>query len=537
MLFASFRERKPRGFTATVGIVVLVAVLVLSGCSGGGGSGQNPGSAGVTVRGTVLDFETGQALSGVEVSTSDGTTATTTADGFYSLTVPIANSRGVINATKQGYAPNSKIINDGLDISNYTLFLLPVEQSFTIDSSVANELNLDASSGGVSLPAGSLRKGDGSSPSGSVTVDLTSIDPRSAPDSMPGDFTTGTDQGSEQSIESFGAMNVQIYDESGDTLDLDGSNDSTVRIPVPENSTNPPTTIPLWYYDDAAGRWVEEGTATLVGVSPNWYYEGTVGHFSTWNADKVYDRVRVTGSVLDNVGDPVHGAVVTSTGQDYTGTHSSRSGSDGSFSVFVKAEAVALISATKDGRSSNTVTVTSSEAGVDIEMTEDLIIGLETSTSISLTWGENPRDLDSHLTGPGDSGTFQVFYGSRGSLTAAPYAQLDVDDVSGFGPEVITITRFLPGTYRYTVHHFSGTSTISDSPARVTLNLDGDVRVFNPPASTVGSGAEWTVFDLVVDGSGNVTVNAINTISQDGDYFASSSGTIGASRTIPRQKE
>jgi hypothetical protein len=45
-----------------------------------------------------------------------------------------------------------------------------------------------------------------------------------------------------------------------------------------------------------------------------------------------------------------------------------------------------------------------------------------------------------------------------------------------------------------------------------------------------------TVFDLVVDGSGNISVNAINTISQDGDYFASS-GAIGASRTIPRTKE
>jgi hypothetical protein len=511
--------------------VVLLASVVLSTCSSESGSGGNPGdSGGVTVQGTVLDFETGQALSGVEVSTSDGTTTTTTSDGFYNLAVPITNSRGVINAAKQGYAPNSKIINDGLDISNYTMFLLPVEQSFTIDSSVANELNLAASSGGVRLPAGSLLRGDGSSPSGDVTVDLTSIDPRSAPDSMPGDFTTG----SEQSIESFGAMNVQIYDDSGESLDLDGSNDSTVRIPVPDNSTNPPATIPLWYYDDAAGRWVEEGTATLVGVSPNWYYEGTVGHFSTWNADKVYDRVRVAGSVLDNVGDPVHGAVVTATGQDYTGTHSSRSASDGSFSVFVKAEAAALISATKDGRSSNTVTVSS--FGADIEMTEDLIIGLETSTSISLTWGENPRDLDSHLTGPGDSGSFQVYYVSRGSLSAAPYAQLDVDDRSGFGPEVITITQFLPGTYRYTVHHWTGTSTISDSPARVTLNLDGDVRVFNPPASAVGTGAEWTVFDLVVDGSGNISVNAINTISQDGDYFASS-GAIGASRTIPRTKE
>jgi hypothetical protein len=535
MFFSAFPKRRSRGVTASVGIAVVLAVLMFNACSGGGNSGQNPGSGGVTVQGTVLDFETGQALSGVEVSTSDGTTATTTADGFYSITVPVANSRGVINAARQGYAPNSKIINDGLDISNYTLFLLPVEQSFTIDSSVANELNLAASSGGVSLPAGSLRRGDGSSPSGDVTVDLTSIDPRSAPDSMPGDFTAGSDQGSEQSIESFGAMNVQIYDDGGETLDLDGSNDSTVRIPVPENTTNPPATIPLWYYDDAAGRWVEEGTATLVGVSPDWYYEGTVGHFSTWNADKVYDRVRVTGSVLDNVGDPVHGAVVTATGQDYTGTHSSRSASDGSFSVFVKAEAVALISATKDGRSSNTVTVSS--FGADIEMTEDLIIGLETSTSISLTWGENPRDLDSHLTGPGDSGTFEVYFGSRGSLTTAPYAQLDVDDTSGFGPEVITITRFLPGTYRYTVHHWAGTSTISASPARVTLNLDGDVRVFNPPASTVGDGAEWTVFDLVVDGSGNITINAINTISQDGDYFASMSGSIGASRSIPRVKE
>ena len=63
---------------------------------------------------------------------------------------------------------------------------------------------------------------------------------------------------------------------------------------------------------------------------------------------------------------------------------------------------------------------------------------------VVLTWGANPSDLDAHLTGPtADASRFHVFYppSSRGSGGASPFAVLDVDDTSSFGPETITIAE------------------------------------------------------------------------------------------------
>jgi len=51
---------------------------------------------------------------------------------------------------------------------------------------------------------------------------------------------------------------------------------------------------------------------------------------------------------------------------------------------------------------------------------------------IVLTWGANPSDLDSHLTGPTASGTrFHIYYASPSASDAdGPIGQLDIDDVT-----------------------------------------------------------------------------------------------------------
>lgn len=129
---------------------------------------------------------------------------------------------------------------------------------------------------------------------------------------------------------------------------------------------------------------------------------------------------------------------------------------------------------------------------------------LVTPMTLTLRWGFTPSDLDSHLTGPG----FHVYYAASGSATSFPYAWLDIDDVTSFGPETIRIEQFLGSTYRYSVHDFtnrnsSTSSALSNSGATVTFNNAlGEVRRFDiTPAQT---GTLWTV--LTLDGStGRVT--------------------------------
>jgi lysophospholipase L1-like esterase len=135
---------------------------------------------------------------------------------------------------------------------------------------------------------------------------------------------------------------------------------------------------------------------------------------------------------------------------------------------------------------------------------------------IVLTWGAEPRDLDSHLWLPATS-PYEVYYSDRGQLDAFPYAELDTDDTTSFGPETITISRLQPGEYTYAVHLFSGTETIGTSGATVRLFRGGTlIGTYTPPPSGPwsednGTYVWWHVFTLDSDG----TITEVNASSTD----------------------
>ncbi len=145
-----------------------------------------------------------------------------------------------------------------------------------------------------------------------------------------------------------------------------------------------------------------------------------------------------------------------------------------------------------------------------------------TGIRIILDWGDAPRDVDSHLTGP-ISGTtrFHVYYSSKvyqsGDTTVAV---LDVDDRDGFGPETITLSRTSGGVYRYSVYDFTNGSltsstALADSRARVRVYQGASlIATYNVPNHP---GTLWKVFEM----SGS-TITAKNTMS----YFSSGSSNI-----------
>lgn len=118
-----------------------------------------------------------------------------------------------------------------------------------------------------------------------------------------------------------------------------------------------------------------------------------------------------------------------------------------------------------------------------------------------VTWGENPRDLDSHLYTPViDGSAYHVYYGMRGSAGTAPYAWLDVDDVSSYGPEAVTIEELYPGTYTYAIYEFSGSETLTESEAHVQV-FNGRMLVDEYDIPTdVQAGDNWWWTLGTVDG-------------------------------------
>jgi hypothetical protein len=137
-----------------------------------------------------------------------------------------------------------------------------------------------------------------------------------------------------------------------------------------------------------------------------------------------------------------------------------------------------------------------------------LTIPTTNAATMRLTWGSSPSDIDSHLHVPGGA---HVYYVTRGSLGAEPYANLDVDDVTGFGPEVTTIRRPKIGLYRFYLHNFSQTFSpgMTGSPARVELNYAGRTVVFSPPGGE-GTALYWHLFDLEIGADCSMTLYRYN---------------------------
>lgn len=129
---------------------------------------------------------------------------------------------------------------------------------------------------------------------------------------------------------------------------------------------------------------------------------------------------------------------------------------------------------------------------------------------IVLTWGEHPRDEDSHLLGPTvDGRSFHTYFGDRQHYYRGElYADLDHDDVDSYGPETTTIRKRVDGKYQFYIHNYSrngydGTETLRNSSAKVEIYNGSNAAPVKTYHIPTGSGNElyWYVFDMEVDGA------------------------------------
>ncbi|MBW2149354.1 MAG: carboxypeptidase regulatory-like domain-containing protein [Deltaproteobacteria bacterium] len=248
-----------------------------------------------------------------------------------------------------------------------------------------------------------------------------------------------------------------------------------------------------------------------------WELNGTTGDWILQNA-----VTGATGNPCDGAG-PVDGQTSTvavcvtdaTTGDPLSGasvsldSFSDTTGSDGcvEFSNVPYGTYSAQASAMGFVDSSTSATVSQPSQTIPISLSP---IQAEGEWRIVLTWGEFPRDLDSHLLVPGPPGYHIAFY-DRGDLSAYPFANLDVDDVTSFGPETVTIVQPVAGIYRYYVHLWCclDQAQLSASQAVVTL-FSGAAQIasWTVPRNS-GENLWWHVFDLnaMMGPAGLVSVN------------------------------
>lgn len=111
-----------------------------------------------------------------------------------------------------------------------------------------------------------------------------------------------------------------------------------------------------------------------------------------------------------------------------------------------------------------------------------------------LTWVETPDDLDAHLWLP-LAFDRHVWWGDRGLCNLFPYACINTDDVTGYGPETITIAQRYSGKYVFAVNRYAGAGPLAGSGAKVRVyRYSGLSDTIEVPAS--GEGDWWYVSDL-----------------------------------------
>jgi hypothetical protein len=341
---------------------VAAAIGLLSACGGGGGSDPPPPPATGSIAGKVVASDGGQPIAGASVSAGSQSTQTA-ADGSFTLNNVATAARVVVNVRADGFGKSFGVAEvQANTTSQLSVRLSAAAPAQTFAANAAATLTVPQSPAQVQLPADSLvNAATGAAATGTLSARLTPIDPARDPQSMPGDYTTSAGS----TIESFGALNVELADATGARLNLKPGSTATIRIPLATRSANAPSTIPLFFFNETTGRWVEEGSATLQGSAPNQYYEGTVTHFTFWNADQVAETIFVRGCLRNPDGTPATGAVVRTEGIDYSGSASARSDAQGNFTVPMRRGGRASVYS-EQGNGSNVVAVGPSQTDITV---------------------------------------------------------------------------------------------------------------------------------------------------------------------------
>lgn len=217
----------------------------------------------------------------------------------------------------------------------------------------------------------------------------------------------------------------------------------------------------------------------------------------------------VKGQIIDaSTGNGLSGVSIRFSGTG--GSYSTTTNSNGDYSVTLPAgNYTATIS--RSGYIDTNFNVVSSESKADVDQDWQMSQVMESGTyRIVLKWGSDPRDLDSHITGPTSSGSsFHVYYNNDNAYDGdTNVANLDLDDTSSYGPETITLNPTTNGTYNYYVQRYAGEGSISTSNAIVEVYKGNTlVATYYAPVDQ-GDGDVWNVFQIQ-----NGQIYTVNTIT------------------------
>ncbi len=166
------------------------------------------------------------------------------------------------------------------------------------DISLANKVTLKDGSVFVDFTPNSFVTTDGSPATGKADVTITAWDPTNPQDmaAFLGDGVAQTLQGDIVQLVSYGAMTVE-FSQNGKKLQLADGKKATISMPLAFDkhydgkAVKAGDTIPMWYFSEEKGLWVEEGQGQVItNAQGDLLLTADVAHFTTWNWDMKFDN-------------------------------------------------------------------------------------------------------------------------------------------------------------------------------------------------------------------------------------------------------
>ena len=251
--------------------------------------------------GRVVDLQK-NPVSGATVQIGNSTIDTDMNGVFIIRDAQVYEKFAFIKVEKAGFLHGSRSVVPTAGINQVQIMLLPQTVTQTVSSGTARTVSL--SNGAAVDLSGAYSNADGSDYTGDVQVTLHLLNPtdEDMQQQMPGMLLAENLQNEARMLETLGMVAVELRSETGEKLNLSEGTTATITVPLdPETLVGAPNEIPLWYFDEEKGYWIEEGSATLQGTN----YVGTVSHFSFWNCDIPAEYVNICMNITDSNNTPL----------------------------------------------------------------------------------------------------------------------------------------------------------------------------------------------------------------------------------------
>lgn len=274
-------------------------------------------------------------------------TATTNEDGTYFFTQVILTGDDYLKVEKSGYFKGSRRFNTEEAQTQFVrVTLMPQEEIGIFSGEQSASISIDSRST-LTFPDHAVTRSDGSLYSGNVHVLASPIygdDPQLS-EKMPGALTALDESGETVALGSFGMLAVELQADNGEVLEIAASKTVEIELAIPDKQlSQAPSTIPLWYFDEEKGYWMQEGEAARQGN----VYIAQVPHFSVWNWDVVFTLVDWETRFIYSDGSPAHNVQICLTAKSLNSQRCAYTNSNGWISGAVPANVVFELNVTNE---------------------------------------------------------------------------------------------------------------------------------------------------------------------------------------------